>query len=157
MMESEPVKRDGLHHCNGIANQRGAKSLVELMNNPTHSEKKLNQIIFEYVRCQGEYYTDMVMGGKSGTEGNTVIKFVRQLQDAGKLADNCQLTLTRCVDGRWATAMGNYKKAFGDAINIPNNHNALFEVCVCVVGWGVGGSSGPTCMHLSWCSGVTPV
>ena len=39
------------------------------MNHPTHVKKKLKQIIFEYVRCQGQYYTNMVMGDKSGTEG----------------------------------------------------------------------------------------
>ena len=129
MADSESSKRDPMYHCAAKANQRGAVSLIELMNQPEHKTKKIQTIVFEYIRCSGEYYTNMVMGGKSGNEGNTVIQFIRQLKDYDKLGPNCVMILACCTDERWSRAMTNYTEAFGDCSRIGNMDNPLFEAC----------------------------
>ena len=60
---------------------------------PEHRTKKLDYICVEYYRVHGTYYRSMVMGGKAGREGQSLVRAVRCLSEHNKLAEGCKLLL----------------------------------------------------------------
>ena len=120
---------------------RGASKLVELMNTPTHSQKKLDYICLEYQRMAGTYYQNFLTGENQKHPGRPLRQFLQVLCNHNKINDGCQVIFAKCEGDkgggfaeRWNKTLCDLTKQFGSYTFIGPNLNPLFKATDCVEG-----------------------